>query len=516
MWGSHRARPTVGEDRRIELLRRLGEDPIGALWDAEDGHFHRKVTVRVFRDELGAHRRFMQMLRGGLTRVWPRLKHPNVASAITYVDGPDSSLHIVMERLEGETLAERLDRAGRIDPGEARRIGSEVRAALDAAHAIGLVHGGLTPHGVFLTRTGEVKVLDFGIPAALWSTAREAGEAVGDDGVALVLDPSRDARDLERLEQRMLSGPPVSDEFDLRRLIELVLASPSEPSAAGQPAQRTSTRGRVRGHRSERVGRTRRIRASVAGAWVGRVRDSAIDTTHAAWSVPRGAGRWVRRSCRRTWSSMAGGLRAVASGVGRLSRAVMRRLRATGLAVARGIRAVARGAVRAMRSLVAGTGRALHAFARPIRPAGRHVAAASRALAAAPRRAAPATGRLLSRAKYPLVGAGVLVLVVVGAVVAYQGVPTPVEREQPASASTAPSPLPPAGGVTVPDVNGLSPMEAGALLSSIGLSVVDAEPAPGPPGTVVGTVPAIDEVVDPATPIVLLVGASPDRMDEEN
>ncbi len=240
MWSSHRGRPSVGEDRRIELLRKLGEDPIGSLWDAGDHRFRRKVTVRIFRDDLGAHRRFMQALRTGLTRVWPRLKHANIAGAITYVEGPDAVVHIVMERLEGETLAERLDRAGSIEATEARRIAAEVRAALDAAHAIGLVHGGLTPHSVFLTRAGGVKVLDFGIPAALWTTARETAEAVGDGSVALPLDRERDARDLELLEQRMLSGHPASGEFDLRRLIELVLASPAAPSVA--PGGRSNDR----------------------------------------------------------------------------------------------------------------------------------------------------------------------------------------------------------------------------------------------------------------------------------
>ena len=507
MWSSHRGNPTIAEDRRIRLLRKLGDDPIGAVWDAEDGPFRRRVTVRILREDLGAHRRFMRVLRAELPRVWPRLQHPSVARAITYIAGPDPTLHIVMHRLPGESLADRLNRTGRIDPTEAHRIGSEVRAGLDAAHALGLVHGGLTPHSVFLTETDGAKVLDFGIPVALWTTAREAGEAVGDDEVALPLDRARDARDLERLMQRMLTGDPASSEFDLRRLIELVLASPSEPAVtAGHSTKRSSSRRRPTRRRPARVGRAKRVRRSAAGALVGRVRDSFIDAAHAVWSIPRRAMRSTGRSCRRAWGSVADGLRGVASGPRRGVRAATRPVRRAGRAVAAGIG-----------TLVVGTGRGLRTLTHPIRPAGRHVVGATRAVVAAPRRAAPATRRLLRRAVYPLVGTGVIIVAVVVGAGILEGVPTSGVREQPAASdarSTAPSPSPVTDGVTVPDVNGLSPMEAGALLNGMGLSVIDAEPAPGPPGTVVGTEPAVDEVVDPATPIVLLVGTSPDRMDD--
>ncbi len=529
MWSSHRGNATIGEGRRIRLLRKLGEDPIGAVWDAEDGPFRRRVTVRTIRDDLGAHRRFMRVLRAGLPRVWPRLQHPNVARAITYIAGPDPTLHIVMQRLQGETLADRLNRTGRIDPTEAHRIGSEVRAALDAAHALGLVHGGLTPHSVFLTETDGAKVLDFGIPVALWTTAREAGEAVGDDDVALPLDRARDARDLERLMQRMLTGDPASGEFDLRRLIELVLASPSEPPVtAGHSTKRPSSRRRPKRRRSARVGRAKRVRRSAAGAWVGRARDSFIDAATPCGPSHAERVRSTRHSCRRAWGSVADGLRGVASGPRRAVRAGTRPLRGVGRAVAAVIgtlvvgtaevRTLVVGTGRRLRTLVVGTGRGLRSLTHPVRSAGRHVVGATRAVAAAPRRAAPATGRLLRQATYPLVGAGVIIVAVVVGVGIFEGVPTSGVREQPAAASnarsTAPSPPPVTDGVTVPDVSGLSPMEAGALLNGIGLSVVDAEPAPGPPGTVVGTEPAVNEVVDPSTPIVLLVGTSPDRMDD--
>ena len=91
----------------------------------------------------------------------------------------------------------------------------------------------------------------------------------------------------------------------------------------------------------------------------------------------------------------------------------------------------------------------------------------------------------------------------------------PIQRPL-AARMTPSSPTPQTVGVAVPEVEGLSAMEAGMVLDRVGLLVVDAEPTPGPPGKVVGTDPAVSEIVDPGTPIVLYVGASSDRMKDES
>jgi beta-lactam-binding protein with PASTA domain len=68
----------------------------------------------------------------------------------------------------------------------------------------------------------------------------------------------------------------------------------------------------------------------------------------------------------------------------------------------------------------------------------------------------------------------------------------------------------------VPEVEGLSAMQAGMALDRVGLFVIDAEPTPGPPGRVVGTDPAVSAIVEPGTPIVIYVGASSDRLKDES
>jgi beta-lactam-binding protein with PASTA domain len=91
----------------------------------------------------------------------------------------------------------------------------------------------------------------------------------------------------------------------------------------------------------------------------------------------------------------------------------------------------------------------------------------------------------------------------------------PVRR--PLAVRTTPSsPTPQTVGVTVPEVEGLSAMEAGMVLDRVGLLVIDAEPTPGPPGKVVGTDPAVSAIVQPGTPIVLYVGTSSDRLKHES
>ena len=85
-----------------------------------------------------------------------------------------------------------------------------------------------------------------------------------------------------------------------------------------------------------------------------------------------------------------------------------------------------------------------------------------------------------------------------------------------AARTTPSSPTTQTFGVTVPEVEGLSAMEAGVVLERAGLLVVDAEPTPGPPGKVVDTDPAVSAIVERGSAIVLYVGASSDRLRDES
>jgi serine/threonine-protein kinase len=111
------------------------------------------------------------------------LSHPRVVTVHDYGE-EDGTPYIVMELLDGETLADRLGR-GPLPPGEAAAVCGQIAAALAAAHEAGLVHRDVKPANVCLTRDG-VKVLDFGIAAR--------GESRPDLGTPAYLAPEQLSR----------------------------------------------------------------------------------------------------------------------------------------------------------------------------------------------------------------------------------------------------------------------------------------------------------------------------------
>jgi serine/threonine protein kinase len=416
---------TLGKDRRYRLLSQMSQDAMGSLWRAEDAVLNWPVTIRVLPERLGANERFRQLLRAELRTVWPRLEHPNIANAIYYNELQERPCFVVMQALDGETLDQRLRRTGAVERGAAMRIASQVQEALAAAHEIGLVHGGLTPHSVVLTQGGPVKVIDFGIPIALWLVAREAWTTLPARSSAHLIEPtarvpdrSVDARGLELLRQRMISAPLVAAEGDPSRLVHVALATSSQTAHAivrrPQPPPR----------------RRRHVRAGIAPL--------AMEPRRALARMRRWAGR-----------SALGAIRVVAS---------------------------------------------------------------------APARGARAVGRIPRQGKVSTIAVSALsVALTATAVVVLTSGPSPRGPiQRPLSARTTPSsPTTLTVGVTVPEVEGLSAMEAGTVLERVGLLVIDAEPTPGPPGKVVRTDPAVSAIVEPGTPIVLYVGASSDRLKDE-
>ena len=98
---------------------------------------------------------------------------------------------VVTELIEGETLRERL-RRGPMPPREAIECAIAITSALAAAHARGVVHRDLKPENVMMTRTGKVKVLDFGVAKIVASA--DAGDGAASDGADRTGRGGRDAR----------------------------------------------------------------------------------------------------------------------------------------------------------------------------------------------------------------------------------------------------------------------------------------------------------------------------------
>jgi serine/threonine protein kinase len=162
---------------RYRLIRRIASGGMGAVWEAEDTVLHRRVAVKLLSEALASDPRFAQRFRREALAV-AGLSHPFIASVFDYGEngGPP---FIVMELVNGETLAERLHREGRLPQHEAVRIAAATAAALQAAHDAGIVHRDVKPGNVMLTASGEVRVLDFGIAATAGAPLTATGARMG-------------------------------------------------------------------------------------------------------------------------------------------------------------------------------------------------------------------------------------------------------------------------------------------------------------------------------------------------
>jgi serine/threonine protein kinase len=172
--------------RRYRMGALLASGGMGAVWAAHDLLLDRAVAVKVLGGALAGDGRAAERLRRE-ARAAARLEHPGIARVLDLGEH-DGRPYLVMELLEGESLAARIDRAGPMPPGEAARVVAAVADALEAAHAAGVVHRDVKPGNVFLTSAGEVKVLDFGIAWCAHDAALTTGDLLG---TAAYLAPER-------------------------------------------------------------------------------------------------------------------------------------------------------------------------------------------------------------------------------------------------------------------------------------------------------------------------------------
>jgi hypothetical protein len=181
------ASAVVGEDGRYRLIRLIGEDGLGQLWDGEDTPLQAPVTIRVVRESLTQDQARVDALHQQLNALYPRLAHPNIASIYYYNNGQDGPVEfVVMEELGGQTLAHRLERGAELRSREGFAIGAEIAEGLQAAHDLGFAHAALTSHSVMLNDDRPVKILDFGLAALLTNVkGRPGSEGPADDVLAL-------------------------------------------------------------------------------------------------------------------------------------------------------------------------------------------------------------------------------------------------------------------------------------------------------------------------------------------
>src|SRR5213080_1223194 len=151
-----------------EITALLGKGGMGEVYRARDTKLKREVAIKILPEEFDRDAdRVSRFQREA--EVLASLNHPNIA-AIYDVQEAEGSRFLVLELVEGETLAERIAR-GRLPIDEALNTAKSICEAVEAAHEKGIIHRDLKPANVKITPDGKVKVLDFGLAKAIESTA---------------------------------------------------------------------------------------------------------------------------------------------------------------------------------------------------------------------------------------------------------------------------------------------------------------------------------------------------------
>jgi serine/threonine-protein kinase len=155
---------------RYQLGRTLGSGGMAIVYQAHDRELGRVVAVKRLADNLSHDRSFRdRFLREA--QVAARLSHPRLVRVYDFGHDRDGRPFIVMEYVEGGSLAETLARDGALSPARVVAVARDCCSGLAYAHAAGLVHRDLKPQNLLLDHDGRVKIADFGIARSLDGTS---------------------------------------------------------------------------------------------------------------------------------------------------------------------------------------------------------------------------------------------------------------------------------------------------------------------------------------------------------
>ncbi|KAA0918239.1 serine/threonine-protein kinase [Dietzia sp. ANT_WB102] len=240
---------------RYRLLRLIATGGMGQVWEAADTVLDRHVAVKVLKAEYSSDPEFVERFRSE-AKVTARISHPGIATVYDYgqIDDPASGSplsYLVMELVVGEPLSDVLAREGTLPMRHTLDMLEQTGRALNAAHAIGLVHRDVKPGNILITPAGQVKLTDFGIAKSMGASAvTQTGMVVGtaqyiapEQAMGHETSPAGDVYSLGVVGYECLAGrrPFVADSPVSIAMMHVRETPPPLPDAVPEPVRRVLT-----------------------------------------------------------------------------------------------------------------------------------------------------------------------------------------------------------------------------------------------------------------------------------
>jgi eukaryotic-like serine/threonine-protein kinase len=150
------------------VIRRIGQGGMGQVYEVEHARLSNRYALKLLGHEASADPEFLQRFRRE-AQIVSSLRHPHIVQVVDFDESPDGRPYLVMELIEGEELAARVEREGALPLPAVVAIVNQMAAALQTAHDLGVIHRDLKPENILLMRVGQgaqpefAKLVDFGV-----------------------------------------------------------------------------------------------------------------------------------------------------------------------------------------------------------------------------------------------------------------------------------------------------------------------------------------------------------------
>ena len=255
---------------RYRVVALVGSGGMGEVYRAEHVGLKRPTALKFMRPALGQDADALARFRREAEQA-SRISHPNVAAIYDFGDTGDGHVFLAMEFIEGESLAERIAREGRLAPNEAAHIILGAAAGLAAAHRRGILHRDLKPANIMLTAecgpgaekdphaVGMVKLVDFGIARSIMGDIKPSDGATAANATPSLTRTGMVLGTPAYASPEQLAGEPLDARSDLYALGLIAFET-----LTGQPAFATSNARELIAHRL--LGSPRAVSDVVRGA----------------------------------------------------------------------------------------------------------------------------------------------------------------------------------------------------------------------------------------------------------